>query len=42
MATTKLALVPLFDVEEGSPHPLGAAIEQNGVNFSFIPPAQPG
>jgi glycogen operon protein len=35
MATTKLALVPLFDVEEGSPHPLGATIAQNGVNFSL-------
>jgi glycogen operon protein len=29
------ALVPVFEVEEGSPHPLGATIRQNGVNFSL-------
>jgi glycogen operon protein len=29
------ALVPAFKVEEGSPHPLGATILQNGVNFSL-------
>jgi isoamylase len=26
---------PAFEVEEGSPHPLGATIQQNGVNFSL-------
>jgi len=29
------ALVPAFEVEEGSPHPLGATIAQSGVNFSL-------
>src|SRR5262252_5853474 len=29
------ALVPVFEVEEGSPHPLGATIQPNGVNFSL-------
>ena len=29
------ALVPAFEVEEGSPHPLGATIQPNGVNFSL-------
>jgi glycogen operon protein len=29
------ALVRVFEVEEGSPHPLGATIRQNGVNFSM-------
>ena len=28
-------LAPAFEVEEGSPHPLGATILQNGVNFSL-------
>ena len=29
------ALVPAFEVEEGSPHPLGATVRQNGVNLSL-------
>jgi len=29
------ALVSVFEVEEGSPHPLGATIRQSGVNFSL-------
>jgi len=29
------ALAPAFEVEEGSPHPLGATIQQDGVNFSL-------
>jgi isoamylase len=29
------ALAPAFEVEEGSPHPVGATIQQNGVNFSL-------
>ena len=29
------ALAPAFKVEEGSPHPLGATIRQDGVNFSL-------
>ena len=29
------ALAPAFEVEEGSPHPLGATLQQNGVNFSL-------
>jgi isoamylase len=33
MAATTFALA--FKVEEGSPHPLGATIQQNGVNFSL-------
>ena len=33
MAATTLALA--FEVEVGSPHPLGATIQQNGVNFSL-------
>jgi isoamylase len=28
-------LSPAFEVQEGSPHPLGATIQQNGVNFSL-------
>jgi isoamylase len=28
-------LAPTFEVEEGSPHPLGASVQQNGVNFSL-------
>src|SRR6516164_8407594 len=28
-------LAPAFKVEEGSPHPLGATIQPNGVNFSL-------
>src|SRR5208282_2135135 len=34
MATAP-ARVPQYDVEEGSPHPLGATIQPNGVNFSI-------
>jgi isoamylase len=29
------AIAPKFEVEEGSPHPLGATIRQTGVNFSL-------
>src|SRR6516164_4293874 len=29
------ARTPAFEVQEGSPHPLGATIQQNGVNFSL-------
>jgi isoamylase len=29
------ALVPVFEVEEGSPHPLGATVRPDGVNFSL-------
>jgi glycogen operon protein len=29
------ALVRMFEIEEGSPHPLGATIRPNGVNFSL-------
>ena len=28
-------IVPVFEVEEGWPHPLGATVEQTGVNFSL-------
>src|SRR5215831_6534962 len=28
-------LVPMFEVEEGSSHPLGATIQPSGVNFSL-------
>ena len=30
------AFAPLFEVEVGSPHPLGATVRQNGVNFSLF------
>jgi glycogen operon protein len=30
------ALAPAFQVEVGSPHPLGATIQQDGVNFSLF------
>src|SRR5215469_10285489 len=29
------ALIPAFEFEEGSPHPLGATIQPDGVNFSL-------
>ena len=29
-------LVPIYQVEVGSPHPLGASVRQNGVNFSLF------
>ena len=29
------APAPVFEVEEGSPHPLGATIRPRGVNFSL-------
>src|SRR6516162_4339083 len=29
------AFVPAFEAEMGSPHPLGATVRQNGVNFSL-------
>jgi isoamylase len=30
------AFVPAFEVEEGAPHPLGATIRANGVNFALF------
>jgi pullulanase/glycogen debranching enzyme len=39
MAAPTLALA--FEVEEGSPHPLGATLQKKGVNFSLFSAAQP-
>src|SRR5215469_582001 len=33
---TAPTLVPVYEVEVGSPHPLGATIRQDGVNFSLF------
>jgi len=34
MAAT--AIIPTFRTENGAPHPLGATIQANGVNFSLF------
>ena len=30
------ARIPAFEIEEGSPHPLGATIQQNGGEFLVV------